>query len=254
MTTMNKKIEWLRHCTEEYCSGQNDIGGLVEDLENEGKLGHGFSSVDHLDEVGIGDGMIHRSTYISSKLSEEQKEQVCIIIQEFVDCFAWEYTEILGLSRDLVKHRLTIKPGFRPYKQPPRSFNPILHGRIKEEIDRLLKAKFIQPCSYVEWVCNIVHVEKKNTDKIQVCVDFRNMNRVTPKDEYHMPIAENLINRASSNKIIRFLDGNAGYNQIFMAREDIDKTAFRCPGFVGLFEWVVMTFGLKMQVQLINKQ
>jgi hypothetical protein len=41
------------------------------------------------------------------------------------------------------------------------------------------------------------------------------------------------------------MDGNAGYNQIFMAKEDIHKTAFRCPGALGLYEWVVMTFGLK---------
>jgi hypothetical protein len=40
------------------------------------------------------------------------------------------------------------------------------------------------------------------------------------------------------------LDGNAGYNQIFMAEEDTSKMAFICPGFIGLFEWVVMTFGL----------
>jgi hypothetical protein len=41
------------------------------------------------------------------------------------------------------------------------------------------------------------------------------------------------------------MDGNAGYNQIFMAPEDIHKTAFRVPSAVGLFEYVVMTFGLK---------
>jgi hypothetical protein len=41
------------------------------------------------------------------------------------------------------------------------------------------------------------------------------------------------------------MDGNAGYNQIFMAPEDIHKTAFRVPGVIGLFEYVVMTFGLK---------
>jgi hypothetical protein len=150
-----------------------------------------------------------------------------------------------GLSRDLVEHKLPIKPGFRLYNQAPRNFNPLLHSHIKEEIDKLLKAKFIQPCSYTEWVSNIVPVEKKNIDKIWVCVDFRNLNRATPKNEYPMPIVENLINRASGNKIISFLDGNAGYNQIFMAKKDIAKTVFRCLGFVGLFEWVVMTFGLK---------
>ena len=41
------------------------------------------------------------------------------------------------------------------------------------------------------------------------------------------------------------MDGNAGYNQNFMAEEDIAKTTFRYPGAIGLFEWVVMTFGLK---------
>ena len=45
--------------------------------------------------------------------------------------------------------------------------------------------------------------------------------------------------------LLAFFYGNAGYNQIFMAEEDMSKTAFICPRFVGLFEWVVMTFGLK---------
>jgi hypothetical protein len=84
-------------------------------------------------------------------------------------------------------------------------------------------------------------------------VDFRNLNRVTPKNEYPMPIADLLIDSALGNKVISFLDGNAGYNQIFMAKEDVSKTAFCCPGFIGLFEWVVMTFGLKNVVQHIKE-
>jgi hypothetical protein len=60
-----------------------------------------------------------------------------------------------------------------------------------------------------------------------------------------MPVAETLIIVAVGNKILSFMNGNAGYNQIFMALEDIHKTAFRVPGAVGLFEYVVMTFGLK---------
>ena len=60
-----------------------------------------------------------------------------------------------------------------------------------------------------------------------------------------MPIADFLVNAATGHRILSFLYGNASYNQIYMAGADISKTAFICPGFVGLFEWVVMTFGLK---------
>jgi hypothetical protein len=60
-----------------------------------------------------------------------------------------------------------------------------------------------------------------------------------------MPITDMLINDASGHKVLSFLDGNACYNQIFMAGEDMYKTTFRCPTSVSLFEWVVMTFGLK---------
>jgi hypothetical protein len=85
-------------------------------------------------------------------------------------------------------------------------------------------------------VSNVVPVEKKNTEKIRVCVDFHNLNRATPKDEYPKPVADILINSASGNNVICFLDGNAGYNQIFVAEEDVSKTAFRYLGFVGLFD------------------
>ena len=49
-------------------------------------------------------------------------------------------------------------------------------------------------------------------------MDFRDLNRATPKDEYPMPVAETLINAAAGHKMLSFMDGNAGYNQIFMAQ------------------------------------
>jgi hypothetical protein len=60
-----------------------------------------------------------------------------------------------------------------------------------------------------------------------------------------MPIADMLVNNASGDRVISFLDGNAGYNQIFMVKEDMSKMVFWCPSFISLFEWVVMTFGLR---------
>jgi hypothetical protein len=115
---------------------------------------------------------------------------------------------------------------------------------VKKEIEMMLEAGFIKPCRYAEWISSIVPVQKKD-GRWQVCVEFRDLNRATPKDEYPMPITEMLINATVGNKILSFMDGNAGYNQIFMPPEDIHKTAFRVPGAVGLFKYVVMTFGLK---------
>jgi len=60
-----------------------------------------------------------------------------------------------------------------------------------------------------------------------------------------MPVADLLVDTVAGHKMMSFLDGNARYNQILMAEGDIFKTAFRCPGNIGLFEWIVMTFGLK---------
>jgi hypothetical protein len=86
-----------------------------------------------------------------------------------------------------------------------------------------------------------------------VCIDFHNLNKANPNDEYPMPISGMLINNASGHQVISFLDGNAGYNQIFMAEEDMYKMAFRCLGFIDLFEWVVMTFGFKICRRNISK-
>ena len=64
------------------------------------------------------------------------------LLKEFIDCFTWEYYEMLSLDRSIVEYRWPIKPGYRPFKQAPRRFNPNVLDDIKET-ERLLEAKFI---------------------------------------------------------------------------------------------------------------
>jgi hypothetical protein len=115
---------------------------VVEDLDELGKLGRGFSSMGDLEKVDIGDGVIPRPTYVSARLNTSQKQEIIELLKEYTCCFAWDYTEMPGLSRELVEHRLPIKVGFRPYKQGARNFKPEIIGRV-EEVDRLLQAGFI---------------------------------------------------------------------------------------------------------------
>ena len=117
-------------------------------------------------------------------------------------------------------------------------------SKIKEEVERLLRCNFIRTARYVEWLANIVPVVKKN-GTLRVCIDFRDLNTATPKDEYSMPVAEMLVDSAACYEYLSMLDGYSGYNQIFIAEEDVPKTAFHCPGALGTYEWVVMPFGLK---------
>ena len=76
-------------------------------------------------------------------------------------------------------------------------------------------------------------------------MDFRDLNIATPKDMYVMPIADMLVDFAANNELLSFMDGFSSYNQILIAVEDIPKTAFRCLGSIGTFEWLVMPFSLK---------
>ena len=69
----------------------------------------------------------------------------------------------------------------------------------------------------------------KKNEKLRVCIDFRDLNKATPMDGYPMPIADMLVDAATGHKDISFMDNNAGYNQIFMAEEDIAKTALGAP-------------------------
>ena len=116
--------------------------------------------------------------------------------------------------------------------------------KMKEEIEKLLKSKFIIPKSYVQWLANIVPVMKKN-GKLRVCVDYRDLNVSTPKDMYVMLITDMLIDSTEKNELLSFMDSFSGYNQILIVVHDISKTTFICPCSLGTFEWLVMPFCLK---------
>ena len=120
-------------------------------LDDEGKLGHGFTSADKLEEVDIGDDNKPWPAYISSKLDPDFKEELISLLKEFKDCFAWEYYEMSGLDRSIVEHRLPIKPGYRPYQQGARRFKPKTLPNIKAEITHLLRRNF-HPIVLICWV------------------------------------------------------------------------------------------------------
>ena len=87
---------------------------------------------------------------------------------------------------------MPIHPGKRLVKQHLRRFSLEISLKIKQEIEWLLKSKFIRTTRYIEWLANIVSIIKKN-GTLRVCIDFRDLNNVTSKDEYLMHVAEMLV-------------------------------------------------------------
>ncbi|KAM1952066.1 hypothetical protein ACFX15_006602 [Malus domestica] len=135
-----------------------------------------------------------------------------------------------GLDPTLVEHKMPIKEGFKPVKQAPWRMPKEIEEKVKEEMERLVKAGFIRPAKYVEWLANIVPVLKAITKAVRCCVNYRNINEATPKYEYPVPMVDLSIDAVAKHKVLCFMDGNVGYNQIKMAKEDLDKTTFRCLG------------------------
>jgi hypothetical protein len=180
-------------------------------LADDEKLGYGFTLADELEEVDSGPGDKPRPTFISKKLDPSLREPMIALLKEYSDCFAWDYMEMPGLDRSIVEHRLPLKKRFRLFQQWARQMRTEVLEDVKKEIEKMLEAGFIRPCRYAEWISSIVPVQKKD-GRWWVCVDFRDLNRATPKDEYSMPVAEMLINVAADNKILSFMDDNASYN------------------------------------------
>lgn len=225
------------------------LGFEKDPLENNIKM----LAQDPLEEIDLGNGRIRRTTYISANIIPELKIKVIQLLKEYKDCFTWDYDEMPGLNKDLVELKLPIKPGKKPIKQTLRHFAPEVLSKIKEEVERLLKCNFIRTTKYVEWIANIAPVIKKN-DILRVCINFRDLNTATLKNEYPMFVAEMLVDSAAGHEYLSMLDGCSGYNHIFIFDEDVPKMTFRCPGALGTYEWLVMPFGLKNTGQLINEQ
>lgn len=85
----------------------------------------------------------------------------------------------------------------------------------------------------MDWLVNIVPVSKNINKVVRICVDYRNLNEATPKDEFRMPMIDMLIEGVAHNQIRSFMDGNAGYNLIMVVENDIYKTTFKCARVVG---------------------
>ncbi|KAL5551148.1 hypothetical protein UlMin_001324 [Ulmus minor] len=125
---------------------------------------------------------------------------------------------------------------------------------INTEVDKLLKAGFIEEANYPDWIANVILVKKANRNW-RVCIDFTDLNRACPKDNFPLPRIDQLVDATARHELLSFMDAYSGYNQIRMHEEDQEHTAFLTNQ--GLYCYKVMSFGLKnagaTYQRLVNK-
>jgi hypothetical protein len=92
-------------------------------------------------------------------------------------------------------------------------------------VEKLLNVGFIYPVPLTEWVSNPVSMNKKQ-GTIHVCMDFRDLNKAYPKDNFPTPFIDQILNECAGSEVFYFMDGFSGYNQIQIKPEDQHKTNF----------------------------
>ena len=95
---------------------------------------------------------------------------------------------------DIIQHKIPLKVGSKPFRQKIRKFNPMLMFIIEKELKRMLDANIIVPLRYSRWVANLVSVRKKSGE-ICLCVDFRNLNKCSLKENYPLPKMDHILQR-----------------------------------------------------------
>ena len=118
---------------------------------------------------------------IVKDLVPSEKTTMIELLKEYKDVFAWSHEDMQGLDPKFYQHKINLSTDVKPMQQHCYRMNWNYAVRVKEEIDKLLKAGFIRLVKQATWLSPIVVVPKKN-GKIRVCVDYRKLNVVTITD------------------------------------------------------------------------
>ena len=99
-------------------------------------------------------------------------------MKDFPDVFSWSYEDLKVYDTKMIQHVILIKNDHKSFKRKLRRINPLLFPLIKKEVRKLFDAKIIVSLIFSKWLSNLVPIRKKNGE-IRLCVDFRNLNRVS---------------------------------------------------------------------------
>jgi hypothetical protein len=140
----------------------------------------------------------------------------------------WRTSDLMGVSRHIIEHKLEVNPSARPKKQRLRKMSDEKVAAAKAEVQRLLDAGFIHEVYYPSWLANVVLVNKKN-DKWRMCTDFTDLKKCCPKDDFPLTRLDKVVDSVAGCEVMTLLDYFLGYHEIWLLEEDQEKTSFITP-------------------------
>ena len=147
---------------------------------------------------------------IGTNLKEETKQELLSVISEFRDIFAFIVSKMPGIPKEVMCHKLDIRSGYKPVKQKLRHQGKERVEAAKAKVQKLLKADFNRECKYSDCLSNVVLVKKPN-GKWRMRVDFTDLNKACPKDDYPLLKIDRLVNSTAGHALLSFMDANVGY-------------------------------------------
>ncbi|KAI3523729.1 hypothetical protein L1887_02080 [Cichorium endivia] len=176
--------------------------------------------------------------YVDNKETGEKRLEDIPVVRDYPEVFP---DDLPGLppSRQ-VEFRIDLIPGAAPIAKAPYRLAPAEMQELSSQLQELLEKGFIRPSSS-PWGAPVLFVKKKD-GSLRMCIDYRELNKLTIKNRYPLPRIDDLFDQLQGASYFSKIDLRSGYHQLRVHEGDIPKTAFRTR--YGHYEFLVMPFGL----------
>ncbi|GJR81791.1 putative reverse transcriptase domain-containing protein [Tanacetum coccineum] len=170
--------------------------------------------------------------------SEERRLEDVPIVQEFSEVFPEDLPGLPPARQ--VEFQIDLVPGAAPVARAPYRLAPAEMQELSTQLQELSDRGFIRPSSS-PWGAPVLFVKKKD-GSFRMCIDYRELNKLTVKNRYPLPRIDDLFDQLQGSRVYSKIDLRSGYHQLRVREEDISKTTFRTR--YGHYEFQVMPFGL----------
>ncbi|GKB16905.1 putative reverse transcriptase domain-containing protein [Tanacetum coccineum] len=174
---------------------------------------------------------------VSAKTRDKKQEEI-VVVRDFPEVFPDDLSGLLPLRE--IEFRIELIPGVVPIAKSPYRLTPSELEEFSRQLKELQEKGFIRPSSS-PWGAPVLFMKKKD-GSFRMCIDYRELNKLTVKNRYPLPRIDDLFDQLQGSQFFPKIDLRSGYHQLRVHEDDIPKTVFRTS--YGHFEFIVMPFGL----------